>query len=533
MWWRTLRAGQNSAACVVRAACSEWNKHRKSFIIQIDSLVAGMPFEIVRRGLCCSTLSRAQFGSLSLAGRIRQTRSLAAGRNKLKEGDKEGRAVGKRVVISQHNLHELHSERELEVDNGIGEESCVTRVDRDLRQDMEEARPPGISKSFYKRELPSPPSTAFSSAQGQKIFADAMSHGMLQGFFPLIEQFRTQDEPAFCGLASIAMVLNSLAIDPRRRWKGPWRIFHEKMLDCCIPLETVQQEGITLSQAACLARCNGAGVDLYQFGSVSEGEFRDMIQRACSGNDFHLIVSYSRQHFLQTGDGHFSPIGGYSPTHDMTLILDTARFKYPPHWVPVSMLYEAMAAKDPTTKQPRGFMKISAAPVLQSVLFALDVRGSLEIADEYFRNTVPRIVRSASRSDFENNGLGIILNLAHAIPREVLNQFLATRISNPACNDGSCVQADAVETLLSEIRLLPLFSKLKVPKDADGEYIQEKMCIIILMARKIITKESQGMDSMEIRLKDTTKWLETSPFKVIQHEIAYLEQQYNAIKSAF
>lgn len=29
----------------------------------------------------------------------------------------------------------------------------------------------------------------------------------------------TQDEPAFCGLASLAMTLNALSIDPRRTWK--------------------------------------------------------------------------------------------------------------------------------------------------------------------------------------------------------------------------------------------------------------------------------------------------------------------------
>lgn len=32
------------------------------------------------------------------------------------------------------------------------------------------------------------------------------------------------------------------------------------------------------------------------------------------------------------GDGHFSPIGGYHAGRDLVLILDTARFKYPPHW---------------------------------------------------------------------------------------------------------------------------------------------------------------------------------------------------------
>ena len=59
---------------------------------------------------------------------------------------------------------------------------------------------------------------------------------------------RTQDEPAFCGLASLAMVLNALAIDPRRAWKGPWRWFHEQMLDCCQPLSQVLQTGIVLDQ---------------------------------------------------------------------------------------------------------------------------------------------------------------------------------------------------------------------------------------------------------------------------------------------
>jgi hypothetical protein len=61
--------------------------------------------------------------------------------------------------------------------------------------------------------------------------------------------------------------------------------------------------------------------------------------------DEHLIVSYSRKEFLQTGDGHFSPIGGYSEADDLVLILDTARFKYPPHWVPLNMLHRCRAAR--------------------------------------------------------------------------------------------------------------------------------------------------------------------------------------------
>ena len=114
---------------------------------------------------------------------------------------------------------------------------------------------------------------------GKTLFSQALLDGTMQGFFKLIEQFRyadntftnvgvvlapywltalqnyayamlyrTQDEPAFCGLASLAMVLNALAIDPRRAWKGPWRWFHEQMLDCCQPLSQVIETGVILDQ---------------------------------------------------------------------------------------------------------------------------------------------------------------------------------------------------------------------------------------------------------------------------------------------
>lgn len=66
---------------------------------------------------------------------------------------------------------------------------------------------------------------------------------------------------------------------------------------------------------------------------------------------FKFIVDVD---FMQTGTGHFSPIGGYHAGKDMALILDVARFKYPPHWVPLSLLWEAMNSVDITTGQHRG-----------------------------------------------------------------------------------------------------------------------------------------------------------------------------------
>ena len=55
------------------------------------------------------------------------------------------------------------------------------------------------------------------------------------------------------------------------------------------------------------------------------------------------------------------------------LILDTARFKYPPHWVPLKKLHEAMAALDSSTGRPRGWLVLTQRPEPLSVMFTLDV----------------------------------------------------------------------------------------------------------------------------------------------------------------
>ncbi|XP_038978824.1 glutathione gamma-glutamylcysteinyltransferase 1-like [Phoenix dactylifera] len=73
---------------------------------------------------------------------------------------------------------------------------------------------------LYRRTLPSPPAIDFASLDGKQLFAEALQSGNVGGFFKLISYFQTQSEPAYCGLASLAMVLNALAIDPGRKWKG-------------------------------------------------------------------------------------------------------------------------------------------------------------------------------------------------------------------------------------------------------------------------------------------------------------------------
>ncbi|CAM9932974.1 unnamed protein product, partial [Discosporangium mesarthrocarpum] len=215
--------------------------------------------------------------------------------------------------------------------------------------------------SFYRRRLPDV-CTAFSSAEGRTIFREAMAEGNMEGYFQLAEQFRTQDDPAFCGLSTLTMVLNALAVDPGRTWKGPWRWYHETMLDCCAPLEVVRDKGIAFKTLMCLARCNGLRVVEGGPAVGTEEDFRRSVREACNRDGGSVVVaSYNRKGLSQTGGGHFSPVGGFHEGRDLVLVMDVARFKLPPHWVPLPLLWEAMKSIDKETGRCRGYMVLSRA----------------------------------------------------------------------------------------------------------------------------------------------------------------------------
>ncbi|XP_071721588.1 glutathione gamma-glutamylcysteinyltransferase 1 isoform X1 [Rutidosis leptorrhynchoides] len=228
--------------------------------------------------------------------------------------------------------------------------------------------------SIYRRVLPSPPAIDFASYQGKQLFMEAVQGGTMEGFFKLISYFQTQSEPAYCGLATLAMVLNALSIDPGRKWKGPWRWFDESMLDCCESLEQVKAKGISFGKVVCLAHCAGAKVEAYRTNHSNIDEFRKHVIACASSDDCHVISSYNRATFKQTGSGHFSPIGGYHAGTDMALILDVARFKYPPHWVPLKLLWEAMDTVDDASGFLRGFMLISRPQRPPALLYTLSCK---------------------------------------------------------------------------------------------------------------------------------------------------------------
>nr|AIS24729.1 phytochelatin synthase [Sporobolomyces primogenomicus] len=233
--------------------------------------------------------------------------------------------------------------------------------------------PPSLaSKSFYKRPLP-PTCVPFNSPRGRQLFAQALTEDHLDSYFLLSQHFLTQNEPAYCALGTLAMILNAFELDPQRVWKGPWRFYDQNMLDCCRPLADIAQVGLTLSEFACLARCNGLRASVVSprvetLESLSRSsrqagleQFRHDLKKASRGQGT-MAISYSRQALGQTGTGHFSPVGAYSERDDQVLILDVARFKYPSYWIPAELAFDSMIPIDDATGQPRGYVMLDVAP---------------------------------------------------------------------------------------------------------------------------------------------------------------------------
>ncbi|KAG6662793.1 hypothetical protein CIPAW_03G267500 [Carya illinoinensis] len=116
-----------------------------------------------------------------------------------------------------------------------------------------------------------------------------------------------------------------------------------------------------------------------------------------------LFLMHSMVNVIKTGSGHFSPIGGYHVGRDMALVLDVARFKYPPHWVPLSLLWEAMGYVDKSTGQQRGFMLISRPHREPGLLYTLSCKNESWVGiAKYLMDDVSLLLKSADVKDIEN-----------------------------------------------------------------------------------------------------------------------------------
>ncbi|KAL8160702.1 hypothetical protein V2J09_002239 [Rumex salicifolius] len=272
----------------------------------------------------------------------------------------------------------------------------------------------------YRRTLPSPPAIEFASPEGKQLFSEALAGGKME---------------------------------------GPWRWFDDTMLDCCEPLEKVKVSGISFGKVQCLAYCNGAGVKAFHTNESTIEDFRSYVISCTSSEDCHLIVSYHRGYLKQTGSGHFSPIGGYHPEKDLVLILDVARFKYPPHWVPLTLLWEAMDTVDQDTGLNRGFMILMKPQRAPSILYTVNCRDkSWEATAKYLTKELPHILSSDQIKDVQGL-LAIVMCSAPADLRDFVNWVAEVRLQEDGnkLSEEQKARLSLKEEILDQVHKAELF----------------------------------------------------------------------------
>jgi hypothetical protein len=201
--------------------------------------------------------------------------------------------------------------------------------------------------------------------RGQRLLERS---GQRADYAPLAQEFVTQANLAYCGVASIVMVLNSLAVPaPAADGYGSYRFWtQENVFDAAaaravITPATVTRQGMTLQELADLLQVHGLSVRRLHGDSLSLRGFRSLLRGSLAEPADRLLVNYHRGAVGQEGGGHISPLAAYDAATDRALILDVARYRYPAVWVPAEDLWRAMRTHDSTSGRSRGLVLIRPA----------------------------------------------------------------------------------------------------------------------------------------------------------------------------
>lgn len=271
----------------------------------------------------------------------------------------------------------------------------------------------------------------------------SIESGNAASYFKLAQQYLTQDEPAYCGIATLCMILNAAGIDPQRNWKGVWRWYDQDQLNCCRPLESIRQIGITMAEFICLARCNGMSINAKTRDdtALTLADFRRDVQRSCSGDSHFLTVSFSRKVLQQTGSGHFSPIAAYTITtsgEEWILVLDVARFKYPAYWCPLELMWQALDTVDDISGLKRGYAILCTDRQGGHLCSEISIPGDLLVQIKLNKMSLRALQRATKAFDWTQSSVEDLVKSAAFAP-------FSSSVELACIQDEALVASRAVE----------------------------------------------------------------------------------------
>ena len=188
-------------------------------------------------------------------------------------------------------------------------------------------------------------------------------------FYYYQQGWDAQINQAYCGVASSMAVMNSLrgkiTLPQDALYEPfPWAtqlvlMENECVSDNVYDIDKMEHVfwGLGLGMLETLLNCHlkaqgykatSYSVDPSSDDPVNGDKIRSIFIHALQDEDTRLLINYDRGGITQgpMGHGHFSPIGAYNDEMDAFLIMDVAKYKYPPVWVPTSKLMGGIGSLD-------------------------------------------------------------------------------------------------------------------------------------------------------------------------------------------
>jgi len=204
-------------------------------------------------------------------------------------------------------------------------------------------------------------SIPLTTEEGRELLLEA---SRAVAYWQLAPRLETQTNQANCGPCSAVMVLNGLGIPaPASQAHPPYKEFDQTNFftpgtEAVLPQAKLLRQGATLEELGGMLRAHGLEVTVRHAQDASVEQFRKEASAALGEPGQAVIINYRRQELSQEGGGHFSPLGAYHDS-DRFLVLDPARYKYPPWWASAGALFKAMNTPDKTSGKSRGYLLIA------------------------------------------------------------------------------------------------------------------------------------------------------------------------------
>ncbi len=215
---------------------------------------------------------------------------------------------------------------------------------------------------FLADPLAAQPLVYLTDPDGQRLFA---ASEFQSNYFPLATYLETEHVQSFCGPASIAAVMNSLGVErPKPRRLYPYGLFTQDEVFTAKnqqvkSYDLVERSGLTLVELARFIENLDATAVIHHADSFDAEWLLRLLKDGLRDPGRRLIGNYALEGVGQVGGGHFSPVGAYDAAADRVLVLDVARYKYPPAWIPLATLHAAMTTIDPASGRARGLVVVA------------------------------------------------------------------------------------------------------------------------------------------------------------------------------